>query len=163
MAIARKRYAQADPAVHLIVKQKDLKHYVGLQDVAKGGRFDFDQVSKGTKGKEGFASVLPLLSKQIATTIGAPEPVAKAPGQPAATAALPELPVGEKIPEPKAEVSPTAPTPQVPQPPQPGKVTEQPVNAPELPKVDAVSPPATDAPTIGSCNRRRAMPRMRVD
>jgi hypothetical protein len=141
MAIAQKalRDKKIDQ-VHLIIKKADEPNYKGLQLDAKGGIFDFHVASKQA---EGFKSILPLLSKEIATTIGAPEPVAKEPGVP--ESALPPMaPAGEKTPEPRAEASPSSPTPTVPAPPVAGQASSILAADPGPPRADDVSPPRAE-------------------
>lgn len=133
--------------VHLIIKKADMLNYADLQQVAKGGFFDFQQASKKTAGNEGFASLLPLLSKEIATTIGAPEPVAKAPPAPD-SAAPPPAPAGATTPEPKAEASPNAPRPVAPQPPKAGEASIIQSADPGPPEAEEVSPPSAPATTL---------------
>jgi MFS family permease len=148
MAIAQKalRDKKIDQ-VHLIIKKADMPNYKGLQDVAKGGFFDFEQASKKGKGNEGFASLLPLLSREIATTIGAPEPMAKPPALPD-SALPPEAPAGEKTPEPRAEASPSSPRPVAPQPPKAGEASIIKAADPRPPEAAEVSPPKADVPSL---------------
>jgi hypothetical protein len=149
MAIAQKTLLDKKiNQVHLIVKTPDLDKYKGLQANVKGGFFDFDQAT-GPKGKENFAKLLPLLSKEIATTIGAPEPKAKDPGAPEA-AKQPDAPPGEKTPEPRAEARPTSPAPVTPLPPKAGEAPSDPGEEPKLPQAAEVSPPVTAPPTLQS-------------
>jgi len=130
--------------MHLIVTERDLPTYRQLQEAVKGGFFD---LKKSTQQPNGFASLLPILSKQIMTTIGAPVPVAKGPPQPE-SAPPPSAPVGEKPPTPRAESSPESPRPQVPEPPRSGEVTIVPSAAPRPPEADDVSPPHAAMPTL---------------
>ncbi len=148
MAVAQKalRDKKIDQ-VHLIIKTADMPNYAGLQQVAKGGFFDFNQASKKTKETDGFASLLPLLSKEIATTIGAPEPVSKDPPVPE-SAKTPDPPAGEKTPEPRAEASPNAPRPEPPQPPKAGEASIIKAADPTPPQPDTVNPPSAPPPTI---------------
>jgi hypothetical protein len=132
--------------VHLIIKKADRPDYKGLQDVAKGEFFDFHEA---VKAKGGFRSILPLLSKEIATTVGAPEPKVKDATAPP-TAAAPSAPPGEKTPDPKAEARPTSPAPVTPLPPKAGEAPSNPVEDPKMPQAEDVSPPVTAAPTLQS-------------
>lgn len=136
--------------VHLIVKQADLPSYQALQKMPggfKGGYFDFEKVSKKTKDSEGFASLLPILSKEIVTTIGAPEPVAKIPAQPG-SAPPPPPPAGEKPPEPKAEAKAAAPRPEVPQPPKAGEAGTIRADPPMPPEAEKATPPVAERPSV---------------
>ena len=133
--------------VHLIVKTKHLPKYEALHKVAKGGFFDFETVSKKTKDNPGFVSLLPILSKEIVTTIGAPEPKATAPAQPEA-APTPPPPPGEKTPEPRAELGTNAPRPVVPQPPKSGEASVIESAAPSSPEVEDAPPPVAALPEI---------------
>ena len=133
--------------VHLVIKKADLPDYQALQNGRKGGFFDFQQASKKVPGTEGFASLLPLLSKEIATTLGAPEPVAKVPPLPG-TAPPPPSPPGEKAPTPRAESSPASPRPQPPQPPTAGEASVIQSADPRPPESDEVSPPPAEARSI---------------
>ncbi|MBM3996209.1 MAG: VWA domain-containing protein [Planctomycetes bacterium] len=133
--------------VHLIInKKRDYVDYKGLHDVARGGLFDFHEASKGTK--EGFAAILPHLSKEIAVTIGAPEPKSAPPVQPT-SAELPKSPPPEQAQQPKAEASPTSPTPIVPQAPKAGEVPTVGADEPTPPLAQDVAPPkGAEAATI---------------
>jgi hypothetical protein len=130
--------------VHLIVKKAHLPTYQALQKNAKGGFFDLEEASKGVAG---FTGLLPILSKEIVTTIGAAEAVSKAPPQPD-SAPPPPPPPGEKAPDPPSETPPAAPRSEPPQAPKSGVVEALKVAAPVPPVAAAVTPPRADVPSL---------------
>ncbi|MBI2805794.1 MAG: VWA domain-containing protein [Planctomycetes bacterium] len=133
--------------VHLIINKAHMPNYAGLQQVAKGGFFDFTLASTKTKKNPGFVSLLPLLSKEIATTIGAPEPKSKPAASPD-SAPPPPPPPGEKTPEPRPEAGVNAPRPVAPQPPKAGEASIIQSADPRPPEVEQVAPPAAAQPTV---------------
>lgn len=133
--------------VHLIVQPRDLPTYQQLQQVAKGSFFDLQKTSKA-----GFASLLPILSNEIARTTVADQPagpLAKEP-PPLPKANEPAALPAEKTPNPPSEKAPAAPAVEQPTPPKANPVEIIRVAPPALPVAADVAPPQAEAPTLQS-------------